>query len=385
MKLMQICFSPILNGAGGVEKVYCNMSNYFSDKFDVTNICCDNREGKPFFYLNERATFINLARLADFKVPISIKIWNEIVRLVKQIGIALEFPREVYIRRQVKNVLGKCITKERPDVIICYELRSMVAIEELGYDLSKVIVMFHSSADEIINSLSNKQRNVLKNVKYIQCLLQSDCEKMNREGFENVVCINNIVPRFENIGFDGRDNTIINVGRLNREQKRQHLLIEAFAKIAYKYPQWKVKLFGALSRPADYKIRLEKIIKSKKLENQVFLMGKTSNVPEELRKAAILGFPSAYEGFSLALTEAMASGLPSVGFKSAPSVNELIQNGHNGILCDDNVDSFAKALEELMTDEEKRIKYGTNAQKDMLKYAPEIVYGQWEALIKSMV
>ena len=261
----------------------------------------------------------------------------------------------------------------------------MVAIEELGYDLSKVIVMFHSSADEIINSLSNKQRNVLKNVKYIQCLLQSDCEKMNREGFENVVCINNIVPRFENIGFDGRDNTIINVGRLNREQKRQHLLIEAFAKIAYKYPQWKVKLFGALSRPADYKIRLEKIIKSKKLENQVFLMGKTSNVPEELRKAAILGFPSAYEGFSLALTEAMASGLPSVGFKSAPSVNELIQNGHNGILCDDNVDSFAKALEELMTDEEKRIRYGTNAQKDMLKYAPEIIYGQWEALIKSMV
>lgn len=385
MKLMQVCFSPIIGGAGGVEKVFCNMSNYFCSKYDVINICCDNKEGEPFFFLNNKAKFNNLALNVNLKVPLDVKIWNEFIRLFKQIGLRFEFPREVYVRKQISGALRQCLEDVKPDAVICYELRSMVLLVELGYDLRKIVVMFHSSAEDILMSMSNKQRDILRRVRYVQVLLNSDKEKLIEQGYDNVVCINNIVPEFESISFDCRENTIINIGRLNREQKRQHILIDAFAKIAHKYPDWQVKFFGALSRPRDYETKLKKMIFENQLQNQVFLMGKISDVPNELKKAKILGFPSAYEGFSLALTEAMACGLPSVGFKSAPSVNELIKDGHNGILCDDNVESFAKALEELICDEEKRVRYGKNAIEDMKEYAPDIIYKQWENLIESMM
>ena len=97
MKLMQICFSPIINGAGGVEKVYCNMSNHFCNMYDVINICCDNKEGNTFFFLDDKAKFINLASNVDLKVPLKIKVLNELVRLLKQIGMRFEFPREVFV------------------------------------------------------------------------------------------------------------------------------------------------------------------------------------------------------------------------------------------------------------------------------------------------
>lgn len=385
MRLMQICFSPIVNNAGGVGKVYCNMSNYFCNKYDVINICCDNCDGRPFFYLDEKSKFINLAHITNLKVPVTVKIHNEFVRLFKQLGIGFEYPKEVYIRRKIGDSLYGYLNSEKPDVIICYELRSMVLLKELGYDLKKVIVMFHSSADDILESLSYKQKNILKQVKYVQVLLESDKEKCIKRGIKNVVCINNIVPKIDNVSLINREKTIINVGRLNREQKQQHILIKAFAKIAYKYPEWNVKFFGGLSRPPDYEVKLRKLISAYELENQVFLMGKTTNVLEELKKSSILGFPSAYEGFSLALTEAMACGVSAVGFKSAPSVNELIKDGHNGILCDDGVESFAKALEELVCDEEKRIRYGKNAIEDMYAYSAEIIYNQWEKLLESMI
>ena len=87
----------------------------------------------------------------------------------------------------------------------------------------------------------------------------------------------------------------------------------------------------------------------------------------------------------LALTEAMAAGLPAIGYKSCPSVNELIIDGYNGFLCDDGIDDFAEKLKILMSDAELRKKMGENARKSMEKFAPEKIWDQWEALIKEVV
>ena len=78
-------------------------------------------------------------------------------------------------------------------------------------------------------------------------------------------------------------------------------------------------------------------------------------------------------------------GLPAIGFKKCSAVNELILDGENGILCDEGVESFANALETLMSNEELRIKYGTRSKEDMKQYAPEIIWDKWENLIEEVV
>ncbi len=100
-----------------------------------------------------------------------------------------------------------------------------------------------------------------------------------------------------------------------------------------------------------------------------------------LCKADIFAFPSAYEGFPLALTEAMSVGLPSVGFRNADGVNELIHHNVNGILCNDGVENFARGLSILMDSRELRKKLGNKAKEDMKQYKPNRIWDTWEKLI----
>lgn len=381
---MQICFSPIINSTGGVEKVYCNMSNYFCKEHEIIDVCCDGIAGKPYYDLDESVKFININDGKKIAIPFNVKLQNEFARLIKKIGIKIEFSRERYIRKQINDKLKMYLDNVSPNVVICYELRSMVAVAECGYDLKKVVVMFHANAVNILNSLSNVQENILKQVKYVQVLMKSDEEYLLQCGYKNVVHIGNVVPQYDIDENIEKDKIIIHVGRLDGAPKRQHLLIEAFALIADRYPDWKVEFWGGDARPKDYEDKLLNLIKKYGLETKVFLMGKTNDIPSKLIKASIFAFPSAYEGFGLGLAEAMSTGLPVIGFRSCPAVNELIVDGENGILCEDGIENLSKAIEKLIVDEKLRNTYGMQARKDMLNYSADIIYNKWESMFEKL-
>lgn len=125
-------------------------------------------------------------------------------------------------------------------------------------------------------------------------------------------------------------------------------------------------------------------IKENALENNVYFSGISSDVESKLKVADIFAFPSNSEAFGLALTEAMAAGLPAIGYKSCPAVNEIIIDGYNGFLCDDGVDDFAEKMKVLMQNEELRKQMGKNAKESMKQFAPEKIWNQWEALIEEV-
>ena len=172
---------------------------------------------------------------------------------------------------------------------------------------------------------------------------------------------------------------------MSRGQKRQHLLIESFAKIARKYPQWKVELWGEEQNSNQYTMYLTSLIIKYHLESQVFLRGNAKNVIDIYKKADIFAFPSAFEGFGLAMTEAMSAGLAVIAFQSCPAVNELIQSGRNGLLVKDGVKALSEGLEYLMTNREKRLAFGKQAQQDMKKYAAKEIWDQWEKIMIEVV
>lgn len=99
------------------------------------------------------------------------------------------------------------------------------------------------------------------------------------------------------------------------------------------------------------------------------------------KETDIFAFPSHHEGFGLALVEAMCCGIPAVGYRSCPAVNEIIASGENGLLCEDGVAPLSQALGCLMDDRTLRRAYGEAARCMAEKYHAEKVWGQWEELL----
>ncbi len=114
------------------------------------------------------------------------------------------------------------------------------------------------------------------------------------------------------------------------------------------------------------------------------LPGSTDEVLEVYQCASICAFPSKSEGFPLALGEAMTCGLPAVGFKSCTGVNELIEDGVNGLLAEDR-DDFTAKLGLLMSDQALREKLGQRAHEDIKKYAGTKIWPQWLQLVKEYI
>lgn len=381
MKIMQICFSPIVDSAGGAEKVYCNMANHFCEKNEVVNICCDNKVGQPFYNVDKSVKFINIAGNDKIIVPSSVKFRGEIVRILRSLGLKCTLPRTQYLRAVKAKRLENILHSENPDVVICYDMDSAMAMQLTGFFKDKIIVMFHNKIELFLKNMTSVEREFLKSIKKNQVLLESDKKKLEELGFKNVVCIGNIVPKIDIPKNNKREKVIIHVGRLDKTQKRQHLAIEAFAKIAAKYPDWTMKFIGGNSNPPYYETELKNLIKKYGLEKQVILAGTTSKVTEELLKASIFVFPSAYEGFPLALTEAMSAGLPVVGFNNALAVNEMIVDGKTGFLSEYNTDAFATCLEKMMNDEAMTFDMGANAKESIKVYSADAIYGEWDSIL----
>jgi glycosyltransferase involved in cell wall biosynthesis len=164
-----------------------------------------------------------------------------------------------------------------------------------------------------------------------------------------------------------RESVILCAGTIG-PRKGQTVLMEAFARIAKKFPQWRLVFLGRAGDKAMVQ-RINEIIAAGQLENQVELLGSRSDqeLRDWLQKAAIFAIPSTYEGLGLSLQEAQFYGCASVGTRCG-GVEDLIQDGDNGLLVDvNNPLQLAHALQKLMTDSALRERFSLRAPASILE------------------
>lgn len=100
---------------------------------------------------------------------------------------------------------------------------------------------------------------------------------------------------------------------------------------------------------------------------RIRLLGQRGDVSELMKQACVFVRPSRSEGLSLAILEAMASGLPVVA-SDIPGNRDLICHGENGYLVDpSSPDQIAAAIEKLLGDPGLRERLGTAGRARVLQ------------------
>ncbi|MGL5207426.1 MAG: glycosyltransferase [Acidaminococcaceae bacterium] len=383
VRILEIYFGTLINSAGGAERVFCNMANELAERgHAISTVCFEDKKGIPFYPLAEGVAFYNLQNIGEqIRVPRWRKLAREFLRFIGKNGF--NDPYRNYRYKKAAKRLLLVLEKEKPDIVVCYDINSLQLLSKMKLDKIKNVFMLHMDAEDFLRNMKYDQFVALQSADCIQVLFSKYKEVLKGNLQSNIVVIPNVVPQLATEKIDENENVIINIARLEKN-KQQHLLIEAFAKISSKFPEWYLYLYGSNSNK-KYTRELEKRIRKYNLGNQVKLMGVTNNGIAVLQKAKIFAFPSEYEGFPLALTEAMSVGLPCIGSKSCLAVSQLIEDNETGILTDSTIDGLVKALECLIRDETLRGRLGRNAKKSMEAFTSEKIWNQWELLLYNVV
>ena len=176
--------------------------------------------------------------------------------------------------------------------------------------------------------------------------------------------------------------TLLAVGRLDETQKRLTCLIDGFARVADRHPAWDLEIVGE----GPDKPQLAKRIAEHGLQDRAHLSPARPEIADAYAGCHLFAMPSRWEGFPNALAEAMAHGLPAVGFASADGVAHLIKDGETGWLAQgvDDPASLSEAFDRAMGDPAERTRRGACAVKAMRAYLPAAQFDKWRALVDDL-
>ena len=167
------------------------------------------------------------------------------------------------------------------------------------------------------------------------------------------------------------------VGRLEKV-KGFYFAIEAFSRIVSEYPNLRLKIVGQGS--------LKKELKQKAIdcsvENKVDFEGFQKDIiPYYLyAKATIL--TSLYEGYPNVLIESIALNTPVVAFNCPGGTNEIIQDGLNGCLVNNqDINDLKKKLSTLLLKNYNNDDLKNSIKKNKIEQA----FKQYERLINSII
>ena len=368
---------------GGAERVLCDMANALIDrKYDVTIFCCDEKKGAPFFELNCHVAFVNVFNGVPFFSRQFFRnlrsfSFDKVEKYSKRKKIECHWKAKAF-----DNVLKKI---DRPiDLFIAFDFESTYILRNLISLPTPVITMSHGTPSQGITTekyaLLNDAVNQCNALQVLMPEFISQCREVMKK--VPIVYIPNVAPQYATkASLDNKK--IICVSRYEPEHKRPALLVEAFALLKDKYPDWIVEFWGRFNGEKTEEVK--KMVQKYGMHNQFILCGYTDRIVDKLQTASIFVLPSAVEAFGLSLVEAMAMGLPVVGCRDCCAVNSIIKNGSNGMLTDPTPESLANGIEKLIQSKTLREKMGDNGRKDVRQFSADVVWTKWDKLIQKII
>lgn len=342
---------------GGTERVTSVIANELVEKnFDVTIISCQHGNACKF----EIDKSVKLYSLNGEKCanPIlrKIHVEKQLIQYVKkeQIGVMVAVDVALYlylIPLQVKK-LCKCIAWEHFNYYINHNEMVKYARKLAAEHADCVVVLGKNDLDNYLTHYKH-----CKHVTYIYNPIAVDASESAPLARKRAIA----------------------VGRLTR-QKGFDMLVEAWALIEKKVPDWNLDIYGQGPLQGELQKRIDEL----GLRN-IKLKGFSDDIHKEYMESSLFFLSSCYEGFVLVLMEAMATGLPAVSFRCKEGPEETIDDGVNGYLVDvGNIQQFADCAIKLMKDEKLLKKFASETKKDLGRFDTEVIINQWVELLNNV-
>lgn len=257
--------------------------------------------------------------------------------------------------------LNQYLTKTKPDIVHHHE------------DLlwSQLLTLNHSSYKKIIHSHSSR----VANPPSLKTRLLYNCHRFSAD-FS--VCITKEVQNTQclNVGFDRNktsiiyngidlqhysppsledkikarqqlnlplDNPIIGfVGRLNNSMKGVDDFLRVIAKLPENYR-------GLVVGDGPDFINLKQLATELEIGDRVFFTGLLNDPKLAYQAMDIFAFTSRFEPFGLTIIEAMASGIPVVGFNCPGGSNEVLTNDTGIVIENRSLDRMTEAIKVIIS------------------------------------
>lgn len=359
---MKITFVTSTLTSGGAERVISLLANNFAERGYEVEMIALTSISPDYYTLDPKVKFIHADKVS--KGGLLGELWWFRKHIKKeQPDVVIAFMEAVYefVLLALLGTKVPVISSERKDPATLGPLRKILRWILLPTATAHVVQTQH-----IKNYYSKRIQ------KKTHIIYNPVNERVFETSYDNANDDENSGLRIK----DERLNRIISVGRLY-PQKNQKMMIEAFAKIAPKFPEWTLVIYGE----GHQRKALELLVERLKVKDRVLLPGRCETVIEEVAKSKVFCLSSDYEGMSNAMIEALCVGTPVISTKVS-GTDELIRDGENGLLVDiGDTDGLAQAFDKLLSNQELREKIGKEGQKLATKFKTDTIVDQWENLV----
>lgn len=344
---------------GGAEKVCCAISSYLVGRGHNVELLtmCDEA---PTYPLDSRVSRYALLKKSER----TYFIFDNVLRLVRLFRYLINKKSGVYVVMLPTNIITMLSLKFlTPLKVIAAERANPSSYKRI---IQKSLLLTCAIADGWVYQTSEQKAWYHDHI----------------GSAKSIIIPNAINPDIDNFQCKGlRDKVIVTAGRLT-EQKNHILLIEAFTRLADKYEDYKLIIYGE----GPMKDVLIDKISHHKLEHRILLAGYSTNMLADVSRASLFVLSSNYEGMPNALMEAMALGVPCISTDcDGGGARFLINHEKNGLLIPaKDIDALVSAIDRLLSDNMFAESLGDESRKIRDILSADVIYNQWENFLEEV-
>lgn len=272
-----------------------------------------------------------------------------------------------------KRELCQLVERFQPDVLFCHHsLPNGWIIAHLPLDLQKPLITLDHDFDEIEDANLYPQRKAA--MQFVADRAWAMLAVSNRMG----ASLKQLFPAAHVLTqHNGIDPLSVSLFETNRpaelqgrkvvlscalfaERKGMTLLIEAFNRVIAKHPQAILRIIGSGSEEEKIRATIARF----DLHEQVQMVGKQphSAVLQEMVWADCFALVGWDEPFATVYLEAMAAGKPIICCNDGGITDVVQDQVHGYVVPPKNLDAVAEAIDQMLSNDHKRIEMGRNGQ-----------------------
>ncbi|MBT5399951.1 glycosyltransferase [bacterium] len=312
---------------GGAERVFINiLKNIDRDVFDI-ELAVGEYTGELIFDIPKDIKIYELNAKRSYKAIIPL---IKLVRGLKpdlvfsNVGFGVSssfasflFPKRTKLIVRLGNTLSAHLDDVKQNFGLLYYYYYFILNRSIFYFSDVVIVQSDYMRKDILRIYNLHNRYAEKIIKIRNPIDHKNILRLSKS--------NSSIDIFSN--FSNKSPKIVSVGRI-AYQKGYDFLIKSFVGVVKEYPNIRLVVIGE----GDMRSEIEGMVDRYNLNDNIDILGFKKNPYCVIAKSDIFISSSRYEGFSNAIIESLALGVPVVATDCPSGIREVLNDGVNGWL-----------------------------------------------------